>query len=82
MDADRKNTTPCLAYIAPNSKPALPANANPPPPAKQAAKADAKFLCGVNVMDYSMLFCVHDSTKPADAPAERRDSMEQRYSSL
>ena len=49
---------------------------------KQAAKADAKFLCSVNVMDYSMLFCVHDSSKPEDEVPERRESMEPRYSSL
>eukprot|EP00752_Nemacystus_decipiens_P001652 g1605.t1 len=48
----------------------------------EAAKADAKFLCSVNVMDYSMLFCVHDTTKPAEEPAERRDSTEPRYSSF
>ncbi|CAM9407656.1 unnamed protein product [Ectocarpus sp. 12 AP-2014] len=48
----------------------------------EAAKADAEFLCSVNVMDYSMLTCIHDSSRPPDEEAVRRDSSEPRYSTF
>ncbi|CAM9318009.1 unnamed protein product [Pylaiella littoralis] len=48
----------------------------------EIARSDAQFLCSVNVMDYSMLTCIHDSSKPLDERPNIGDSTEPSYSSF